>query len=150
MQKLNLPVYELKIKALKEKTLIFDSVRKSYVALTPEEWVRQHILQYLISDKGYPASLLAVEKKIVVNTLSKRCDIVAYSSKGKALLIVECKAPDIQISQQSFDQIARYNMQLRVKYLLVSNGLSHYCCYVDFENNSCSFLQEIPSYHEIK
>jgi hypothetical protein len=149
MQKLNLPEYPLKFKEISDKLSIFDPVRKRYVVVTPEEWVRQNFLLFLINDKKYPPSLLAVEKKIVFNTLTKRCDIVLYNNKGEALLIVECKAPDIDVSQKTFDQIARYNMKLKVNYLVVTNGLKHYCCFIDFEKNDYRFLEEIPDYNNL-
>jgi len=146
MQKLILPEYPIKFENIFDKLSIFDPIRKKYVIVTPEEWVRQNFLLFLLNDKMYPASLLAVEKKIVLNTLTKRCDIVAYNNNGKAMLIVECKAPSINISQQTFDQIARYNMKLKVNYLIVTNGLKHYCCYIDFENKNYRFLEGIPDY----
>jgi len=149
MQKLNLPEYPIKFGNLSDKLFVFDPIRKKYVIVTPEEWVRQNFLLFLINDKMYPASLLAVEKKIVLNTLTKRCDIVAYSNNGKALLIVECKAPAIDITQLTFDQIARYNMKLQVNYLIVTNGLKHYCCYIDFENKDYRFLEGVPDYREL-
>ena len=147
MQKLNLPEYPIKFGNINDKLSIFDPIRKRYVIVTPEEWVRQNFLLFLINDKKYPTSLLAIEKKIVFNSLTKRCDIVAYNNKGEALLIVECKAPDIDINQKTFDQIARYNMTLKVSYLIVSNGLKHYCCFIDFVNSAYHFLDEIPDYN---
>ncbi len=149
MQKLNLPEYPIKFGKISDKLSVFDPIRKQYVVLTPEEWVRQNFLLFLINDKKYPSSLLAIEKKIVLNTLTKRCDIVAYNNSGKALLIVECKAPNIDITQQTFDQIARYNMKLKVSHLVVTNGLKHYCCFIDFENNNYRFLEGIPDYMEL-
>jgi hypothetical protein len=149
MEELNLPSYELKLKVVDGKIFVFDIVRKRYVVLTPEERVRQMILVFLIKDKEYPKSLLAVEKKIVLNTLTKRCDIVVYDKQGEALMIVECKAPNIDITQEAFDQVARYNMKLKVKYLLVTNGLKHYCCFIDFEKSNYFFLEEIPEYYKM-
>jgi type I site-specific restriction endonuclease len=149
MEELDLPKYELTLKEVDGKTFVFDIVRKQYVVLTPEERVRQMILAFLIRDKGYPKSLLAVEKKIVLNTLTKRCDIVVYDKEGQAMMIVECKAPNIDITQEAFDQVARYNMKLKVKYLLVTNGLKHFCCLTDFEKNEVRFLKEIPAYNEL-
>lgn len=149
MHKLNLPEYPVKFGESSEKLTIFDPIRKRYVILTPEEWVRQNFILYLIKDKKFPTSLLAVEKKIVLHTLTKRCDIVVYNNKGNALLIVECKSPDVNISQKTFDQIARYNMKLKVNYLIVTNGLKHYCCYIDYENDSYSFLEGIPEYDKL-
>jgi hypothetical protein len=146
MQKLNLPEYPIKFGNISDKLSIFDPIRKQYVIVTPEEWVRQNFLLFLIHDKKYPPSLLAVEKKIVLHTLTKRCDIVAYNNKGNAILIVECKAPNIEVTQQTFDQIARYNMKLKVNYLIVTNGLKHFCCFIDFEKCEYHFLEEIPDY----
>lgn len=142
MIKLNFPEYNFKIKTSAKITQIFDIVRRKYVALTPEEWVRQHFIHYLIFEKNFPQSLLAVEMNIVLNKLQKRCDIVGYSNSGKPVLIVECKSPGVKISQKTFEQIARYNMALQVKYLAVSNGINHYFCEIDFEKKSFKFLKE--------
>ncbi|PCJ84394.1 MAG: restriction endonuclease subunit R [Flavobacteriales bacterium] len=149
MLKLNLPTYEFKIKRTDKGTEIFDKVRKKYVALKPEEWVRQHFIHYLIGEKNYPASLLEVEKALEVNRLQKRSDIVAYNNTGQPQLIVECKAPSVKISQKAFDQIARYNIALKVKYLVVTNGLQHYCCKIDFEKKGFEFLKEVPGYESL-
>jgi len=128
---------------------IFDIVRKKYVALTDEEWVRQHCLIHLIHEKSYPASLIAVEKGLKVNTLNKRADIVVFAKDMKAKLIVECKAPHIEITNEVFEQIARYNIALKVSYLMVTNGFQHYCCKINHENGSFIFLNGIPDYKEI-
>tara|TARA_B110000459_G_C16595715_1_gene488522 strand:- start:1468 stop:1887 length:420 start_codon:yes stop_codon:yes gene_type:complete len=125
---------------------IFDPVRKKMVKLDPEEWVRQNLIQFLNKDKNYPISLMAVEKGLTVNKLSKRFDILCYNNDSKPLLLVECKAPSVKISQAAFDQISIYNLQFKVPFLLVSNGLEHYCCQLDYEKNSYSFLFEIPDY----
>jgi|TARA_B100000767_G_scaffold30862_1_gene26498 type I site-specific restriction endonuclease len=125
---------------------IFDPVRKKMVKLDPEEWVRQNLIQFLNKDKNYPISLMAVEKGLTVNKLSKRFDILCYNNDSKPLLLVECKAPSVKISQSAFDQISIYNLQFKVPFLLVSNGLEHYCCQLDYEKNSYSFLSEIPDY----
>tara|TARA_B110000003_G_scaffold276580_1_gene324155 strand:- start:21537 stop:21956 length:420 start_codon:yes stop_codon:yes gene_type:complete len=125
---------------------IFDPVRKKMVKLDPEEWVRQNLIQFLNKDKNYPISLMAVEKGLTVNKLSKRFDILCYNNDSKPLLLVECKAPSVKISQDAFDQISIYNLQFKVPFLLVSNGLEHYCCQLDYEKNSYSFLSEIPDY----
>jgi hypothetical protein len=113
---------------------------------TPEEWVRQNFIQYLIQEKGYPASLMAVEMGIDVLNTKKRCDIVLYNALGKPTIIVECKAPSIKIGQDTFDQIARYNLTLNTNYLIVTNGLQHYVCIMDHENKCYHFLEEIPAY----
>ena len=129
-----------------EKTYIFDLVRKKYLLLTPEEWVRQNFIHYLNKDKKYPLGLMGVEQMVKYNSLKTRADIVMYNTEGKANIIVECKAPDVKITQDTFNQIAKYNSQLKVKYLLVTNGMNHYCCKMDYESNRITFLEEIPSY----
>lgn len=144
MQVLNLPQYQFKIKQSDFKTQIFDSVRKKYVALTPEEWVRQNFLQYMIQEKKYPASLIAVEAGLEYNQRKKRTDILVYNNSGKPYLMVECKAPDVKVTEKVFDQIARYNLVFQVNYLVVTNGLEHYCCELDYEHNTFKYLQEIP------
>lgn len=133
-----------------KKHQIFDQVRKRYVALTPEEWVRQHFVAYLLSEKGYPQELIANEITIKLNGTSKRCDTVVYDTYLSPLVIVEYKAPSVPITQTVFDQIVRYNMVLKVPYLIVSNGLSHYCCRINYETQTWSFLREIPTYHQVK
>ena len=147
MQKLNLPTYNFKLKSNEKHTLIFDNLRKKYFVLTPEEWVRQHFVQFLIEEKKYPVSLIALEKQLVVNNLKKRTDIVIYNKLGLPDIIVECKAPHIKISQDTFDQIARYNLKLKAKYLIVTNGIEHYFCRMDFENETYIFLNDIPKYN---
>ncbi len=146
MKKLNLPAYKFKIKKKGSKFEIYDEFRKKYLILTPEEWVRQHFLMYLHITKQFPKGLIAIEKGLKVNTLNKRTDIVIYNKKGKAGIIVECKAPEIKISQDTFEQIARYNMSLKVDFLIVTNGLEHYCCKMDYKNSSYKFIEEIPSF----
>ncbi|MBE9481697.1 MAG: type I restriction enzyme HsdR N-terminal domain-containing protein [Bacteroidetes bacterium] len=149
MYKLNLPEYNFKIRKSNQKLEIFDRFRKKYVALTPEEWVRQNFIKYLISEKYFPESLIIVEKSLTLNQMQKRADIVVYTNKGTPKLIVECKAPEVKITQKTFDQIARYNMTLQVDYLIVTNGIIHYCCRIDFINKTYSFLKKIPEYNEI-
>ncbi len=146
MQKLNLPSYAFKLKSNENKTLIFDNLRKKHVVLTPEEWVRQHFVQFLIQEKNYPVSLIAIEKQLTINNLKKRTDIVLFSSDGTPNIIVECKAPNIKITQATFDQIARYNLKLNANYLIVTNGLQHFFCMLDKEKETYVFLQDIPSY----
>ena len=146
MQKLNLPNYKFKLKSNENKTLIFDNLRKKYMVLTPEEWVRQHFVQFLIEEKKYPASLIAIEKQVLVNNLKKRSDILVFNKEGNPEIIVECKAPKIKITQATFDQIARYNSKLRANFLVVTNGLSHFYCKMDFEKETYLFLKEIPDY----
>ena len=128
---------------------VFDRLRKRYVALTPEEWVRQHFVDYLIEEKQFPAALMANEVSLTQNGIKRRCDTLVADREGQPLVIVEYKAPEIEITQQVFDQIVRYNMVLRARYLMVSNGMSHYCCQIDYENNTYSFLNDIPKYAEL-
>lgn len=147
MQKLNLPTYKFKLKSSENKTLIFDKLRKRYFVLTPEEWVRQHYVSFLIKEKKYPDSLIALEKQLTINKRKKRTDILVFNKKGKPEIIVECKAPQIKITQDTFDQIARYNLKLKANYLIVTNGLEHYYCKMDFENETYIFLKDIPDYN---
>jgi len=146
MKKLNLPSFPFKIKSDNGRKQIFDEIRKKYVALTPEEWVRQHLARYLITIKSYPAGLMAIETQVKYNRMNKRSDLVVYQQSGKPLLIAECKAPTVKITQDAFDQVARYNMALRVKYVVVTNGLKHYCCMMDYTNHKTAFLESIPDY----
>ena len=148
MQKLQFPSYSFRFKNSENKIAIFDEIRKKFILLTPEEWVRQHVVQYLIQDKNYPKSYINIEKLITVNDLNKRYDIVVYQPNGELFLLIECKAPEVKISQQTFDQIARYNLVLNAKYLMVSNGLNHYFCKIDFENEKYVFLEELPNFGE--
>jgi hypothetical protein len=148
MQKLQFPSYSFRFKNSENKIAIFDEIRKKFILLTPEEWVRQHVVQYLLQDKNYPKSYINVEKLIKVNELNKRYDIVVYQPNGELFLLIECKAPEVKISQQTFDQIARYNLVLNAKYLMVSNGLNHYFCKIDFEKEKYVFLEELPNFGE--
>ena len=147
MQKLNLPNYKFKLKSSENKTLIFDNLRKKYFVLTPEEWVRQHFVQFLIDEKKYPVSLIALEKQLTINNRKKRTDILIFNADGNPDIIVECKAPQIKITQATFDQIARYNLKLKANYLIVTNGLDHFYCKMDFENETYIFLKDIPAYN---
>jgi len=146
VKNLNLPAYNYKLKSSENKTYIFDVIRKKYVVLTPEEWVRQHIVHYLINEKGYPKSLINVEKQLIINNLKKRTDIVIFSNAGIPHIIVECKAPSVKITQKTFDQIARYNLKLKANYLMLSNGLQHYIAELDTQKECFAFLKEIPKY----
>jgi hypothetical protein len=146
MQKLNLPTYNFKFKSSENKTLIFDKLRKKYMVLTPEEWVRQHFVYFLIEEKKYPISLIAIEKQLTINNLKKRSDILVFNTDGKPEIIVECKAPSIKITQDAFDQIARYNLKLKANYLIVTNGLEHFYCKMDFKKETYVFLKMIPDY----
>ncbi len=146
---LNLPAFDLKIIKRNGKTCIFDVLRRRYVALTPEEWVRQHFVHFLLTQKGYPAALLANEVSLQLNGTSKRCDSVLYDRTASPRMIIEYKAPHVAISPKVFAQISRYNMALHVDYLIVSNGLHHYCCRMDYAHFSYSFLPDIPAYADL-
>ena len=146
---LNLPQYPIKVTKRDGRTVVFDELRRKYVALTPEEWVRQHFVHYLVTHKHYPPGLVANEISLTLNGTAKRCDTVVYDRQARPRVIVEYKAPHIEITQKVFTQISRYNMVLRVDYLIVSNGLQHYCCRMDYVTNSCKFLPDIPGYGEI-
>ena len=144
MEKLNFPTYKFKIITENNQLYIWDNIRKKHVRLTPEEWVRQHAVRYLIEDKNYSSSLIAIEKTIKVNNNTKRCDIVLYNNNGEPIIIVECKAPNVKISQKTFDQIAVYNILLKVDYLFVSNGIEHFCSKMDYKSNTYNFVKDIP------
>lgn len=147
MQNLNLPTYNFKLKNSENKTLIFDKLRKKYTVLTPEEWVRQHFVNFLIEEKNYPISLIALEKQLVINNKKKRTDILIFNKEGNHHIIVECKAPSIKITQDTFDQIARYNLKLKADFLIVTNGLEHFFCKMDFEKETYIFLKDVPNYN---
>lgn len=146
MQKLNLPVYDFQYRDEVNGRHVLDIYRKKYVLLTPEEDVRQRFARYLVEEKGYPASLMMTEFSLKLNKMTRRCDILVHKPAGEPAVLVECKAPGVKISRETFDQAARYNMVFRVKYLMVSNGLKHYCCYIDFDNQKVNFMAEIPEY----
>jgi hypothetical protein len=146
---LNLPEYNIKLQRDNELIKIYDRLRKKYVALTPEEWVRQHFIEYLINDKHYPEGLMANEVGLTLNGTARRCDSIVANKSGAPIVIIEYKAPTVSITQAVFDQIVRYNMVLQARYLMVSNGMVHYCCAIDYENHSYKFLKEIPDYSEI-
>lgn len=146
MQKLNLPEYIFRFSKKENKTYIFDNFRRKYVMLTPEEWVRQHFLMYLVTELDFPKSLIAVEAGLKLYKRIKRTDIVVYNKQGNPVLIVECKAPEVKLNEKVFDQVVRYNMALQVNYLIVTNGMDHYCCQLDYEKNTYNFLKTIPNY----
>jgi len=146
---LNLPAYEYKLKQSPEKTLIFDSIRRKYVVLTPEEWVRQHFIHYLTGHLHYPKGLISVERGMVYNTLVKRTDICVYDTNRQPLLLVECKAPDVAITPAVINQATTYNKTLKARLVVLSNGLEHYCWQVDFANNRLQILQHIPDYRQL-
>jgi len=149
MQKLNLPEYSFKFKNQEGKPFIFDSFRKKYVRLTPEEWVRQNFVQFLVDAKNYSPALIVVEAGVKVNNNPQRADLIVFDRSANPILVAEFKAPEVKITQQTFDQIVRYNMQLKVKFLIVSNGLQHYCCSIDYVGNSYAFLPDIPDFVEV-
>ena len=144
MQELNFPKYTFRFKSSENKLAVFDEIRKKFILLTPEEWVRQNVVQFLLNEKKYPKSLTNVEKVIKVNDLTKRYDVVVYNSDGSIFLLVECKAPNIKITQETFNQIARYNLVLKAEHLMVTNGLKHYFCKMDFQNEKYVFLEDLP------
>ncbi len=146
MNQLNLPSVDFRFKNSENKTYIFDIIRKKFVILQAEEWVRQHIVHYLIHYKNYPKSHINVEKKLEVNQMTRRYDIVVFDKNGGIELLVECKAPTVEITQEVFDQIARYNLSLKSNYLMVSNGLKHYYCQINYEEEKYSFIPEIPDF----
>jgi hypothetical protein len=152
LPRLPFPDYHFKLQPGNEpgqSLKIFDFIRKKYVVLTPEEWVRQHLLQFLVNERKFPQSLLSVEKKVMVNRLYRRTDIVVYSNSLQPLMVVECKAPSVTLDQLAFDQAARYNMTLGVSYFLISNGHLTHCCRVDHETRSYVFLKEVPMYADL-
>ncbi len=149
MLELNLPAFDINIKKSGNKLTVFDNLRRRFVALTPEEWVRQHFVNYLITEKKYPASLIANEIQINLNNQKKRCDSVIYNRAMQPLVIVEYKSPDTKITQEVFNQIANYNIVLKVEYLIVSNGVNHFCCHMDYEQMKFEYLSDIPLYNEL-
>jgi len=149
MEKLNLPPVQLRTKRLGDKVQVFDEVRKKYVALTPEEWVRQHFISFMIKQQNYSVGLIAVEMLVKVNDLSQRADIVCYNRKGKPVIIIECKAPLVPITQAVFNQAARYNTRLQVDYLIVTNGLQHFCARLTDQDGNYELLKSIPRADEI-
>ncbi|MEM9686978.1 MAG: type I restriction enzyme HsdR N-terminal domain-containing protein [Bacteroidota bacterium] len=147
MQRLNFPEYQFRFKNRENKLYIFDEIRKKFVVFQPEEWVRQHVVQFLIREKKYPESLINVEKEITVNQLKKRYDVVVFNTDGSIAVIVECKAPHVTITQHTFNQIARYNLSLQATFLMLTNGRNHYFCRMDYKAEQYIFLREIPEYN---
>ena len=146
METLNFEHYPMSIKNKENKRYIFDVIRKKDLLLTPEEWVRQHCIQFLLQEKKYPVSLINVEKSIQVYGQMKRYDIIVFTPKGKVKILVECKAPHIPLDQAVFDQIARYNLQVDSEFLMVTNGLQHIYCQLDYQQKTYHFLRELPAY----
>lgn len=149
MKDLNLPSYPLRFRELDGKKQVFDVIRKKFVALTPEEWVRQNFLWYLLNDKELPSGWCKIENKLVFNGLTRRSDILICNSIGEPRIVVECKAPEVALSAEVMDQIVRYNWVLKAPYIIVTNGLRHIACHIDHQNKSYSFLQEIPGKSEL-
>lgn len=149
MLRLNLPEYCFRYRIFNGKQQIFDSFRKKYVALTAEEWVRQNFIAWLVNDKKYPAGLIAVEKELALNNMKKRYDIVVFNKNSAPAILVECKAPGIKITQKVFDQAAHYNLALNVDFLIVTNGLEHYCCAVDLKRGTYNFMEEVPGFEKL-
>ncbi len=150
MHPLNLPEFAPQVRQMANgKKEIFDPFRRKFVRLTPEEWVRQHFCNLLVTQLGFPASLIVVEASLTVNRMARRFDILAYTSDGKPCLVIECKAPSKKITQDVFDQVAMYNMKLLVNYLVVTNGMTHYVCHIDHQSGTYTFLKELPTYDSL-
>lgn len=149
LQPLQLPPYPFKITEQDGKLTLFDEIRKKHILITPEEWVRQHFVQYLINQKGYPKTLIKLEGGLTLHGKARRTDIVVFNPKGEKILLIECKAPSISISQKVFDQVARYNMVHKVALVAVSNGLQHYYCRINFDEQNYQFIEELPAYRDI-
>ena len=149
MYELNLPSYDVKLRGTQEKPEILDFLRKRYVALTPEEWVRQHFTHWLVEHKDYPQGLLGNEIALKCGDKTLRCDSILYAKDAQPQMIIEYKAPTVPLTQRVFSQISAYNLLLHVDYLVVSNGLQHFCCRMDYVHQTYQFLQEIPNYREL-
>jgi type I site-specific restriction endonuclease len=149
MEPLNLPTYLFRIKEDKGKKYIFDEIRRRYVLLTPEEWVRQHMVNFLVTEKSFPRQLISVEKGFHQNRNKQRYDLLVHNRQGEPLMIVECKAPGVEINQHVFDQAGRYNNKHKAVYMLITNGTKHYCCLINMANKQYSFLREIPDFNEM-
>ena len=146
MEQLNFPNYSFTFKSRENKVYIFDLISKKNVLLSPEEWVRQHCVHFLINELGYPKSIINLEKQLFINGRAKRYDLVVYSNDGNVEILVECKAPSIKISKNTFDQIARYNLTLNSRFLMLTNGKEHYFCEIDFKNKAYQFIRKLPKY----
>ena len=146
MHELNLPSFEVTLRGTREKPEILDFLRRRFVALTPEEWVRQHFTHWLVEHKGYPQGLLGNEIALKCGDKTLRCDSVVYNKQTRPLMIIEYKAPAVPLTQRVFSQISAYNLLLHVDYLVVSNGLQHFCCRMDYDRQTYHFLQAIPDY----
>ena len=146
MYKLLLPEYNFTYKKINNQDYVLDIIRKKYIKLTPEEWVRQHVVHFLIEERNYPKSLIRLEVSMILHGQPKRADIVCYNSQNQAILVVECKAPEVSIKQDVFEQISHYNLELQAPYLLVTNGKKHAMCFIDLEKKTYDFITEIPFY----
>lgn len=146
LQPLNLPPHPFKITEVNGQLTLFDEIRKKTIVITPEEWVRQHFVQFLIKEKKYPKTLIRLEGGHKLHGMAKRSDIIVFNNTGNKILLVECKAPGVPINQKVFDQIARYNMVHKIELLAITNGLDHYFCMINFETESYSFIKELPVY----
>ena len=149
-RELNLPPYDVKLRGTREKPEIFDFLRRRFVALTPEEWVRQHFTHWLVEHKGYPKGLLGNEIELRIGDKRLRCDSILYNKVAQPQMIIEYKAPTVAVTQRVFNQISAYNLLLHVDYLVVSNGLQHYCCRMDYDRQRYEFLQDIPDYKTLE
>ena len=149
MQALNLPAYDFTMREQDGKTDIYDPIRRKYVRLTPEEWVRQHFVQYLVQELSYRPGLFGIEAGFTYQRMKRRADVIVHDRRGKPLLMVECKAPDVPIGQKTFDQVARYNKVVRASYLVVTNGLEHYCYQVDYDQRTYHFLDGPPDFEAL-
>ena len=150
MDQLSLPVFDIKIKQEAGATMVFDQIRKKYVVLTPEEWVRQHCIHYLVEEKYFPAGRMLLEREIRVNSLSRRVDLAVCDADGRILLLVECKAPEVPLNQEVFDQVARYNLPSRAACLMLTNGVQHIYCQIDYDTGKYLFLKELPDYNQLQ
>ncbi|MBO6125245.1 MAG: type I restriction enzyme HsdR N-terminal domain-containing protein [Bacteroidaceae bacterium] len=150
MEVLNLPKTDLKLQRKGNRLMVFDIIRKKMITLTPEEWVRQHFIHFLINQKGYNASCIANEVALNLNNTQKRCDTVVYDSHALPIMIVEYKASHIPIDQKVFNQISRYNIKMHVRWLVVSNGMQHYCCRINYEDGTYEFMPDIPSWQDLR
>jgi len=149
LKELNLPQYSFRITGKEGSEMILDTLRRKYVKLTPEEWVRQHFIQYLINEGKYPSGLLGVEVMFSFNKIKRRVDILVHNRLGEPVMIVECKSPDVRINDKVFDQIVCYNIGLKVPYIVVTNGLDHYACKMNYKENRYEFLLVIPLYADL-
>ncbi len=149
MFQINLPSFDINIKEQAGKRFVFDTLRKRFVSLTPEEWVRQHFIHYLIVEKHYPAALMANEVSLSLNGMQRRADSVLYSKNATPLMLMEYKAPTVKITPTVFQQIEAYNHAFHVPWLIISNGNTHFSCHIDYENNTIQFLKEIPAYEDL-